>query len=419
MTYVTQYKTIGAEHSYSFNRPMNLCPKTGKPVTCELDLAAIKNHFPHLEWYRPEEPSMWRFGPLMALDMGSSLDRQCIVSLGEGNTPILNYNDWTAAKKAGVNLWLKDEAGKSPTGGANPSGSFKDRGMSMVVSMAKHFGLDKLAIPTQGNAGDSLVLYGQEAHLEVAVIMPEDTPPPIIDSIATIADRKSKVHLDFVKGTIREAGERMKAHWLPQGFFNVATFQEPGWRIEGKKSLGLEIAEPNAMNGDTWQVPDAILYPTGGGTGILGMWKAFDELEQLGVIGSKRPRIYAIQSEQTQPVVKGFSEAKWDGVQVAPGHTIATGLNVPGGVGHFRVLDILRKSKGRALAVSEQAIRDQLKLHHQERNGWLSPEGAAVMAGFDQLLAQGDIKAKETVVAVNTGAMEKYFVNPEAEFLGT
>lgn len=417
MTYVTQYKTIGAEHTYSFNKPMNLCPTTGKPVTCELDVAAIKQHFPAMEWYHPEEPSMWRFGPLMALDRGASIDRQSIVSLGEGNTPILDYQDWPAAERAGVNLWLKDEAGSSPEGGCNPTGSFKDRGMSMVVSMAKHFGLTKLAIPTQGNAGDSLVTYGQEAHLEIAVVMPEDTPAPIIDKVATMADRKAKVHLEFVKGTIREAGERMKKHWLPQGFFNVATFQEPGWRIEGKKSLGLEIAEPNAMNGGQWQVPDAILYPTGGGTGILGMWKAFDELEQLGVIGSKRPRIYAIQSDQTQPVVAGFQQGRNEGVQVTPGHTIATGLNVPGGVGHFRVLEILRDSGGAALAVSEQAIREQLRSHFKQKQSWLSPEGAAVLAGFEVLLGQGSIRAKEKVVMVNTGAMEKYFNHPEAEFL--
>jgi threonine synthase len=187
----------------------------------------------------------------------------------------------------------------------------------------------------------------------------------------------------------------------------VATFQEPGWRIEGKKTLGLELAEP-APGGREWRLPDAVIYPTGGGTGVLGMWKAWAELEALGLIGSARPRMYCVQSEATAPLVRAFESGAADTVAAAAGQTIATGLNVPGGVGHFRVLEIVRESGGAALAVSEGAIATELTRSWRESRDWLSPEGAATLAVLPQLLDRGALKRGERVVAVNTGSIEKY-----------
>ena len=213
--------------------------------------------------------------------------------------------------------------------------------------------------------------------------------------------------LELVGPTIREAGALLKERYIPQGYFSVATFQEPGWRIEGKKSLGLELAEPAA--GDTrWSLPDAVIYPTGGGTGVLGMWKAWDELEALGLIGSARPRMLCVQSEATAPLVRAFDSGADDTTPLAAGQTIATGLNVPGGVGHFRVLQIIRASGGAAVAVGEADIADELSRVWRDTRDWISPEGAACLAALPQLLDRGLLKRGERVVAVNTGSAEKY-----------
>jgi threonine synthase len=206
----------------------------------------------------------------------------------------------------------------------------------------------------------------------------------------------------------------MKAEYLPAGWFNVATFQEPGWRIEGKKTLGLEMAEPGNP-GEAWELPDAIIYPTGGGTGILGMWKAFDELQQLGLTGDKRPRIYCVQSSATTPLVRAFEQGNADTEARDAGHTLAFGINVPGGIGHFKVLDIIRASGGKALAVDEDAILNSLSAVWQQKHWWVCPEGAACIAALQPLLDSGDLKKGEKVVVINTGSAEKYL--PEVQHL--
>src|SRR6185436_12672588 len=220
--------------------------------------------------------------------------------------------------------------------------------MAMVVAQARRLGLTRLAVPTQGNAGDSLVHYALAAGLSVVVAMPPDTPAPILGNVAAAAHRyPDRVKLELVGPTIREAGALLKEKYLPQGWFSVATFQEQGWRIEGKKSLGLELAEP--VRGDTrWSLPDAVIYPTGGGTGVLGMWKAWDELEALGLIGAQRPRMYCVQSTAMAPLVRAFDAGLADTTAQAGPGTLAFGLNVPAGVGHFRVLQIIRASGGAA-----------------------------------------------------------------------
>ncbi|NNJ65252.1 MAG: pyridoxal-phosphate dependent enzyme, partial [Xanthomonadales bacterium] len=282
------------------------------------------------------------------------------------------------------------------------------------VSMARRHGLERLAVPTQGNAGDSLCEYAVAAGLRAVVAMPRDTPLPILGRVAALAQDGDRVGLELVDVTIREAGERLKERWIPQGWFSVATFQEPGWRIEGKKTLGLELAEP-AEPGGAWSLPDVVVYPTGGGTGVLGMWKAWSELECLGLIGPDRPRMVCVQSEATAPLVRAFEQGLADTTPTAAGKTLAFGLNVPGGVGHFRVLEIIRESGGSAIAVTEAEMESELSAVWRDKGWWICPEGAACLAALPALRDQGMISGGNRVVVFNTGSLEKYL--PELRHL--
>lgn len=408
MSYVRCLRGIGSGVEYSADEPMNLDPADGRPVQMVLDLERLAAERPDAAWYRPERRDMWRFGALMALDIDDPRDAAHVVALGEGHTPLLDYGWHPLARSAGLALQLKDEGRAHPGHGANPTQSFKDRGMAMVAAQARRLGLSKLAVPTQGNAGDSLVRYALAGGLSVVVAMPDDTPMPILGNVAAAAHRHpDRVRLELAGPTIRESGALLKEKYLPHGWFSVATFQEPGWRIEGKKSLGLEIAEP-APGTTRWTLPDAVIYPVGGGTGVLGMWKAWDELQALGLLGGDRPRMLCVQSEATQPLVRAFDAGADDTTATAAGSTLAAGLNVPGGVGHFRVLQILRASGGAAVAVGEDDIAAELGRAWREARDWISPEGAACLAALPQLLDRGLLKRGERVVAVNTGSLEKY-----------
>lgn len=408
MSYVRCLRGLASGVEYSADVPMNLDPVDGRPVEMVLDLERLAIEKPSAAWYSPQRKDMWRFGALMALDVTDPADARHIVALGEGATPLLDYSQHYLARSADFALEIKDE-GKARAGfGANPTQSFKDRGMAMVVAQARRLGLTHLAVPTQGNAGDSLTHYALAAGLSIVVAMPDDTPMPILGNVAAAAHRhQERVKLELVGPTIREAGALLKEKYIPHGYFSVATFQEPGWRIEGKKSLGLELAEPRAGEAQ-WSLPDAVIYPTGGGTGVLGMWKAWDELQALGLISAKRPRMLCVQSEATPPLVRAFESGASDTSVVAAGQTLATGLNVPGGVGHFRVLEIVRASGGAAVAVRESDIAAELSRIWQETRWWISPEGAACLAALPQLLDRGLIRRGERVVAVNTGSAEKY-----------
>ncbi|MGA9421009.1 MAG: threonine synthase [Rhodanobacteraceae bacterium] len=408
MSYVRCLRGIASGVEYSSDQVMNLDPADGRPLEMVLDLERLAAERPAAQWYAPARRDLWRFGALMALDIGDPQDAAHITALGEGATPLLDYPNHPVARAAGIGLAIKDE-GKAHAGyGANPTQSFKDRGMAMVVAQARRLGLTRLAIPTQGNAGDSLTHYALAAGLSVAVVMPDDTPAPVLGNVAAAAHRHpDRVALALVGPTIREAGRFLNERYLPQGYFSVATFQEPGWRIEGKKSLGLELAEP--LSGKKrWSVPDAVIYPTGGGTGVLGMWKAWNELESLGMIGSERPRMISVQSEATMPLVRAFESGAADTTATDAGTTLAFGLNVPGGVGHLRVLEILRASGGAAVAVAEADIAAEFTRMWRETRWWIGPEGAACLAALPQLLDRGLLRRGERVVAVNTGSAEKY-----------
>lgn len=404
---ISHLQCIGCGARYPGTTLMNLCPADQRPVEIHLDLERLAAERPGQSWYDPSRRDMWRFGGLLPLDVAEPADRPFIVALGEGATPLLDYRDHPLARSGGFDLFVKDEGKAHPGYGANPTQSFKDRGMAMVASMAKRHGLDRLAVPTQGNAGDSLCAYAEPAGLRAVVAMPGDTPLPILGRVAALAHESDRFHLVRVDGTIREAGEALKRDWIPEGWFSVATFQEPGWRIEGKKTLGLELAEPTE-HGGAWSLPDVIVYPTGGGTGVLGMWKAFGELEALGVIGAERPRIVCVQAEPTPPLVAAFESGAADTAPVTAGSTVAFGLNVPGGVGHARVLEIVRASDGVALAVPEAEIHAALRDEWRARHGWIGPEGAACLAALPRLLDSGAIRPGDRVVAFNTGSLEKY-----------
>jgi threonine synthase len=414
MSYVRCLRGLLSGREYPADRLMNLDPIDQRPVEMVLDLERLAHERPRLGWYHPQRRDLWRFGALLPLDVDNPDDRAHIVMLGEGHTPLREYADQALARRVGFRLQIKDEGKAEPGYGANPTQSFKDRGMAMAISMARRFGLTKLAVPTQGNAGDSMVEYALAAGLDAAVIMPKDTPMPIQGRVAALAMRDPKVVLELVDGTIREAGARMRERYLPQGYFNVATFQEPGWRIEGKKTLGLELAEP-APGEARWRTPDAIVYPTGGGTGVLGMWKAFDELQALGLIGSERPRMICVQSAATAPIVEAWQRGESDTQPANAGKTLCFGLNVPGGVGHFKVLEIIRASGGCAVAVGEAQIERALAAVWREKHWWISPEGAACLAALEPLADTGALRPGERVVIVNTGSLEKYL--PELRHL--
>jgi threonine synthase len=268
-----------------------------------------------------------------------------------------------------------------------------------------------LAVPTQGNAGDSLAEYAVAAGIEAVIVLSPDTDLPVLGRVAAYAQLyPDNVKLDIVAGTIIDCGKRVREHYIPRGYFNVATFHEPGWRTEGKKTLGLEMAEPagERLADRRWQLPDVIVYPTGGGTGVVGMAKAFDELETLGLVGPGRPRMVCVQSQASTPVVRAYDLQACDIDPQPPGRTIATGLNVAQNVGHINVLRIIRDTGGCAISISEEAICETIRNEWRERRFAWSPEGAATLAALPELADRGIIGPSDRVVLVNTASAEKY-----------
>ena len=348
MGYISHLACSVCDAQYPPDRVMNLCEKDGRPIQVVLDLERLRAERGRDGWWNPDRRNLWRFGGLLPLDFDSPEDRRSIATLGEGHTPSLPYVH-PVAERLGCHLEVKDE-GKHHRGfGGNPTLSFKDRGMVMTVAMARSLGLTRLAVPTQGNAGDSLAEYAVAAGIEAIIAMSPDTDLPVLGKVAAYAQlHPERVKLDLVPGTIVDCARRIREEYLPRGYFSVATFQEPGWRTEGKKTLGLEMAEPagERLPDRRWQLPDVIVYPTGGGTGVVGMAKAFDELEALGLVGPDRPRMVCVQSTASTPIVRAFDAGAADIEPRPPGRTIATGLNVAQNIGHINVLRIIRETGG-------------------------------------------------------------------------
>jgi threonine synthase len=287
-------------------------------------------------------------------------------------------------------LWVKDEA-------QNPTQSFKARGMAVAVSMAKHLGATKLAVPSAGNAGGALAAYAARAGLEAHVFMPSDTPRANI-----IECRELGAHVVLIDGLITDCGAEIARRKAAEGWFEMSTLKEP-YRVEGKKTLGYELAEQL-----DWTLPDVILYPTGGGTGLIGMWKAFDEMEALGWIGSKRPRMFSVQASGCAPIVRAFEAGEKFAAEFPNAHTVASGLRVPKAVGDFLMLDALRASGGGAIAIEDEAMIRVTREVGAVEGLFVAPEGAACFAAMRSLLAAGKIEKSERVVIFNTGSGIKY-----------
>jgi threonine synthase len=356
----------------------------GRPLWVRYDLKAVGRAVKPADLVaRP--PNLWRYRELLPLPADVPP-----VTLGEGMTPCLDCPK--LGRELGINtLYVKDEA-------QLPTGSFKSRGMAVAVSMAKHLGIKRLAIPTAGNAGGALAAYGARAGMEVFVFMPDDTP--FINQMeASLAGAK----VFLVNGLITDCGRLVRENIERFGWFDMSTLTEP-YRLEGKKTMGLELAEQFS-----WQLPDVILYPTGGGTGLIGMWKAFQELTELGWLkNGKLPRLISCQSDGCAPIVRAFEKGERFAEPFANAQTIASGLRVPAAVGDFMMLDAIRASGGYAIAGREGRIRYWMERVYRTEGIGICPETAVCFDCLEQLLADGRIKREEKVVVFNTGAVQKY-----------
>ncbi|MBA3669381.1 MAG: threonine synthase [Sphingomonas sp.] len=355
----------------------------GKPLLARYDLEAARRTLTR-DSVAVRPPGMWKWSELLPLAAGTGP-----VSLGEVETPILPLAR-TAARSGASNLLVKDE-------GRLPTGSFKARGLAMAVTMARQFGIKRIAMPTNGNAGAALAAYGAAAGIETIVICPAETPAINVTETAAYG---AKVYV--ADGQIDDCGALVGKGAAQGLWFDFSTLKEP-YRLEGKKVMGFELVEQLA-----WSVPDVIFYPTGGGTGLIGMWKAFAEMESVGLIGSERPRMIAVQAEGCAPMVKAFDAGeefaeRWDGAA-----TVATGIRVPKAVGDFLILRAVRESKGVALAVSEEAIIEAVDDVARDDGFLLCPEGGAVLAAWRLALERGLVGRDERALLFNCASGNKY-----------
>ena len=358
----------------SAEKPQTVCPNDGGSLYARYDLNALKGKFTR-ESLRGRPANMWRYHELLPGDHP--------LTLGEGFTPMLPSHQ-------NPNVLIKDE-------GLNPTGSFKARGLCAAVTMARQYGLKKVAIPSAGNAASALAAYCAAAGIEAYIFMPKDVPT------ANYVECKAYgAKVTLVDGLISDCGRIVNERKQAEGWFEISTLKEP-FRVEGKKTMGLEVAEQ--LN---WKLPDAIFYPTGGGVGLIGMWKAFEEMEQLGWIGKERPKMISVQAAGCAPVVKAWEEHKpvaevWQNAQ-----TLAAGLRVPKPYADYIILDILKKSSGTAIAVSEEQIFDAVKEWAGKEGVFAAPEGAASLAAYKILVQQKFLSANDRVVLFNTGSGLKY-----------
>ena len=376
--YVTHLECSLTGERYDAGQVHNLS-KAGKPLLVRYDLEAAASTLTR-ESIAEREPGMWKWRELLPLPDGVEP-----VSLGEAQTPIVPL-----VRTGGSDLLVKDE-------GRLPTGSFKARGLAMAVTMARHFGIERIAMPTNGNAGAALAAYGARAGIETVVICPAETPGI---NVAETAAYGARVYV--ADGQIDECGALVGKGAAEALWFDCSTLKEP-YRIEGKKVMGLELAEQLG-----WELPDAIFYPTGGGTGLIGMWKAFDELEAVGLIGPKRPRMYAVQAEGCAPMVRAFEKGEEFAERWENAATVATGIRVPKAVGDFLILRAVRESGGAALAVSEDAILQAVDDAARDDGFLLCPEGGAVLAAWRLAKERGLVGAEERMLLFNCANGNKY-----------
>jgi threonine synthase len=361
----------------------NLCPVDAKPLYPRYDLGALARAVRKEDLAR-RGASLWRYREFLPVG-----DDRAIVTLGEGWTPLLPCPN-LAAELGMERLWSKDE-------GQMPTGSFKARGLAVAVSRAKELGVKELAIPSAGNAGGALALYAARAGLAAHVFMPRDVP---LANRAECAAAGAAVTL--VAGLITDCGQMVREGVARHGWFDVSTLKEP-YRVEGKKTMGFELAEQL-----DWELPDVILYPTGGGTGLVGMWKAFAELEAVGWIGPRRPRMVAVQAEGCAPIARAFHAGEEFAAPWEDAATVAAGIRVPAAVADFIMLRLLRESGGTAITVSDREMRAAMAEMARAEGIFACPEGAATLAGLRHLRAAGWVRPADRVVLFNTGSGYKY-----------
>jgi threonine synthase len=380
---VTHLECAACGTKHEARRLHNLCSQCGKPLLVRYDLKSAAASLTK-ESLRQRAPDLWRYREVLPVEQDEN-----IITLGEGFTPLLPASRLGA--QIGLSrLYIKDE-------GQNPTQSFKARGMAAAVSMAKELGVEKLAVPSAGNAAGALAAYAARAGMEAHIFMPSDTPRANV-----IECEQTGAHVTLMEGLITDCGAEVGRRKEAEGWFDVSTLKEP-YRIEGKKTMGYELAEQF-----DWDLPDVIMYPTGGGTGLIGMWKAFEEMEQMGWIGSKRPRMVTVQAAGCAPIVRAFEEGKRFADEFPNAHTTASGLRVPKAIGDFLIIDALRASGGTAIAVTDEELIAATKEIGAAEGIFCAPEGAACLPALRKLLADGSVKAEERVVLFNTGSGVKY-----------
>ena len=387
--FMTHLSCANCDATYPAGGEWHLCSACGGILLVRYDLARIAAEISRATiTARSWNSGLWRYAELLPLAA-----QQQRVTLGEGATPLIELADLGA--ELGVTLWLKDE-------GLNPTGTFKARGAAVGVSMARALGAHTLALPTAGNAGAAWSAYGARAGVAVVVAMPQDAPALNQQEVRLYGGR-----LQLIDGLISDAGKWIGERLVSEGWYDASTFKEP-YRLEGKKTLGLEIAEQL-----DWHAPDVILYPTGGGVGLLGLWKAFEELVALGWLDGERkaPRLVVVQPDGCAPVVRAWETGQQTTTFWQDAHTVASGLRVPGPLAGALMLRALRETQGTALAVSDDDLRRALG-ELAQRGLWLSPEGAALLPAVRRLRAEGWLREGERVVLLNTGAGLIY---PEVE----
>ena len=380
---VTHLECAACHLEHEARRLLNLCRECGKPLLARYDLKRAGQTLTK-ESLVGRRPDLWRYREVLPVE-----DETNIVSLGEGWTPLLRAEQ--VGKELGIeNLYIKDES-------QNPTQSFKARGMSAAVSMAKELGAQKLAVPSAGNAAGALAAYAARAGLECFIFMPDDTPRANV-----VECEQTGAHVTLMPGLITDCGAEVARRKEAEGWFDVSTLKEP-YRVEGKKTLGYELGEQF-----DWQLPDVIIYPTGGGTGLIGMWKAFDEMEQLGWIGPERPRMVTVQASGCAPIVRAFEAGERFAEEFPDAETVASGLRVPKAIADFLILDALRASKGTAVTVTDGEMIAATREIGAAEGVFCAPEGAACLPALRKLLAAGKVGKEERIVLFNTGAGVKY-----------
>ncbi len=365
------------------NKIYNLCPNCAKPLMVEYDLEKASQTLTK-ESLKSRVSTLWRYAEVLPVE-----NKKNQLSLGEGWTPLKRAEN-LGAKYGLKNLFIKDES-------LNPTQSFKARGMAVAVSMAKELGIKKVAAPSAGNAAGALAAYAALAQMECHIFVPNDTPKACIIECQALG-----ANVNLIDGLITDCGKIVAERKEKEGWFDVSTLKEP-YRIEGKKTMGYELAEQ--MN---WALPDVILYPTGGGTGLIGMWKAFDEMERMGWIDSFRPRMISVQADGCAPIVEAFHQNLTHGADIQNAHTVAAGLRVPKAIGDFLMLDILRESNGTAVAVSDEELVSDAREIGAMEGIFAAPEGGALLSALKKLLKTGEVQKDEKIILFNTGSGIKY-----------